>query len=228
MAQTKLWYLKNFSMLSPLSTGEIIQLGRQAVMWEVKKNQVIYFPEDTANTVFMLKKGKIKISRYSATQKEVILAILGPGEIFGELSLAGQEKREDVAEATEDTLVCSVAVEMFQSMMENNPKFHLQITKLIGTRLKKIERRLERLIFKTSEQRIRFFLKELAEEHGREILFNAEEREIKLNLTHQDIAQLTATSRQTVTSVLSHLETQGIITYDRHRILVKKLSQLAE
>lgn len=228
MTPTKLWYLENFSMLSPLDAGEIIQLERQTEFSEVKKGQVIYFPGDAAETIFMLKKGKIKISRTSAGGKEVILAILGPGEIFGELALTGQESREDTAIATEDTILCSMRVDQFENVMINNPKFHLQITKLIGSRLDKIERQLQRLIFKSAEQRVRYFLKELAEEHGREIIHNPEEREIKLTLTHQEIAQLTATSRQTVSSVLSQLESEGIITYDRHRILVRKLSQLEE
>lgn len=228
MANTKLWYLENFSMLNPLSAGEILTLERESKFWVVKKGQVIYFPGDTADTIFLLKKGKIKISRSSAAGKEIILAILGPGEIFGELALTGQEKREDVAKATEESILCSMRVDQFENVMKNNPKFHLQITKVIGSRLDKIERRMESLIFKSAEQRVRNFLRDLTEEHGREILFNSEEREIRFTLTHQDIAQLTATSRQTASTILSKLEREGIIVYDRHRILVKKYSQLLE
>ena len=215
-------------MLSPLSEGEILQLERQTQFWEVKKGQTIYFPGDVADALFMLKSGKIKVSRFSADGKEIIIIILGPGEIFGELALSGQEKREDIARATEDTILCSMRVDQFENMMVNNPKFHLEITKLIGARLSRFERRMERLIFKSAEQRIGSFLRDLAEEHGRAILYSSEEKEIRFTLTHQEIAQLTATSRQTVTTVLGKLESGGIIGYDRHRILVKKLSQLPE
>jgi CRP/FNR family cyclic AMP-dependent transcriptional regulator len=172
MDETNLWYLENFSMLSPLSAGEIIELERRTVFWEVKKGQAIYFPGDTADNLYMLKRGKVKISRRSAKGKEVIMAILGPGEIFGELALTGQDSREEVASAVEDAILCSMRVDQFENVMINNPKFHLQITKLIGDRLSNFERRMERLIFKSAEQRIRCFVRELAEEHGRVILYN--------------------------------------------------------
>jgi CRP-like cAMP-binding protein len=226
MTQTKLWHLENFSMLHILSKEELQALDKMAVMRNAPRNEVIYFPEDSSNTVFLLKKGKVKISRMSESGKEMILAILGPGEIFGELSITGQNQREEIAEATEDAVICSVSIADFQRMMEMNPKFNFQITKFIGFRLRKIQSRLENLIFKTAEQRVRFFIKELVEEHGRQIITSPEERVVKIRLTHEDIAKLSATSRQTVTSVLNDLERQGLISYDRSRIYVKKYSAL--
>lgn len=226
MAQTKLWHLENFSMLHILSKQEMQALDAMAVMRSAPRNQVIYFPEDTSDTVFLLKQGKVKISRIAESGKEMILAILGPGEIFGELSITGQIKREEIAEATEDAVICSVSISDFQNMMAMNSKLNLQVTKFIGFRLKKVQSRLESLIFKTAEQRVRFLLKELAEEHGRQIINNPEERVVKMRLTHEDIAKLSATSRQTVTSVLNDLEKHGLISYDRSRIFVKKYSEL--
>jgi CRP-like cAMP-binding protein len=226
MNQTKLWHLENFSMLNILSKEEINEIDRLASMQNAVKNQVIYFPEDSSDTVFLLKKGKVKISRISDSGKEMILSILGPGEMFGELFITGQEKREEIAEATEDAIICSVSVTDFQRIMELNPKFNLKITKLIGFRLKKIQSRLTSLIFKTAEQRVRIFIKELAEEHGRLIANNPEERLVKMGLTHEDIAKLSATSRQTVTTALNDLERQGIISYDRRHIYVRKYSKL--
>ncbi len=226
MAGKKLWYLENFSMLHLLSKEEMKELDAMAEMRNTPKNQVIYFPEDTSNTVYLLKSGKIKISKISFSGKEIILALLGPGEIFGELSLLGQEKREEIAEVTEDAVICSVSLSHFEAMLQQNPKFSLQITKLIGFRLKKIQQRLENLVFKTAEQRVRFFIKEVAEEHGRKILMNDEEREVKLKLSHEEIAKLSATSRQTVNTVLNELGKKGIISYDRRRIFVRKLSAL--
>ncbi len=226
MAQTKLWHLENFSMLHILTKDEMQALDRMAVMRNAPRNQVIYFPEDTSDTVFLLKKGKVKISRIAESGKEMILAILGPGEIFGELSITGQIKREEIAEATEDAVICSVSISDFQNMMAMNSKFNLQVTKFIGFRLKKIQSRLESLIFKTAEQRVRFLLKELAEEHGRQLITDPDERVIKMRLTHEDIAKLSATSRQTVTTVLNDLEKHGLISYDRSRIFVKKFSEL--
>lgn len=225
-AKSKLWYFENFSMLETLSMKEMQMLDQKAVMRNAPKNEVIYFPEDASNSVYMLKAGKVKISKMSADGKEVILAILGPGEVFGEMSITGQERREEIAEATDDTIICVVKIPDLQMMMEKNSKFNMQITKLIGFRLKKIQNRFESLIFKTSDERVKSFIRELADEHGIKVQGNTNEREIRLKLTHEDIAKLTATSRQTVTTVLNDLEKAGVITYDRSRIFVKAYSKL--
>jgi CRP-like cAMP-binding protein len=110
--------------------------------------------------------------------------------------------------------------------MESNPKFNLQVTKFIGFRLKKIQNRLENLIFKTSEERVKSFIMELATEYGRPIIGDANQRAVELKLTHEEIAKLTATSRQTVTTVFSDLEKKGLISYDRKRIFVKDMAGL--
>ncbi|MDQ3051904.1 MAG: Crp/Fnr family transcriptional regulator [Bacteroidota bacterium] len=224
--QSKLWYFENFSMLGVLSMKEMIALDKKAEMRSAPKNEVIYFPEDASNSVYMLKAGKVKISKMSLDGKEIILAILGPGEVFGEMSITGQEKREEIAEATDDTIICVVKIPDLQMMMESNSRFNMQITKLIGFRLKKIQNRFESLIFKTSDERVRSFIRELADEHGRKVQGNNNEMEIRLKLTHEEIAKLTATSRQTVTTVLNELEKQSIITYDRSRIFVKEYDKL--
>jgi len=224
--QSKLWYFENFSMLGVLSMKEMIVLDKKAVMRSAPKNEIIYFPEDASNSVYMLKAGKVKISKMSGEGKEVILAILGPGEVFGEMSITGQEKREEIAEATDDTIICVVKIPDLQMMMENNARFNMQITKLIGFRLKKIQNRFESLIFKTSDERVRSFIRELADEHGTKVQGSNNEMEIRLKLTHEEIAKLTATSRQTVTTVLNDLEKQSIITYDRSRIFVKEYGKL--
>jgi len=213
-------------MMAALSKDEMMTMDKMSAMRNASKNQVIYFPEDASNAIYMLKEGKVKISKQSGDGKEIILAFLHPGEVFGELSITGQEKREEIAEATEDAVVCVVDVKDLQMMMEKNPKFNFNITKLIGFKLKKIQSRFESLIFKSSEERVSSFIKELAVEHGKPILGNPEEKLIQLKLTHEDIAKLTATSRQTVTSTLNLLEKKNIIMYDRRSIFVKQLSKL--
>lgn len=192
----------------------------------VPKDAEIYCSGDIANSFYLVKEGKVKITRKSDDGKEIILAILRPGEVFGELSIAGCEKREDAAVTTEDSLVCLFNVCDFRCLMDNNPRLSLQITKLIGLKLQKIQRRLESLIFRSSEDRVRDFLRDLAAEYGYEIGLNSNEVAIPIRLTHEEIGKLTATSRQTVTTVLVSLSKSNILSYDRHRIYIKSLNQL--
>eukprot|EP01029_Cantina_marsupialis_P030986 TRINITY_DN8682_c0_g3_i1.p1 TRINITY_DN8682_c0_g3~~TRINITY_DN8682_c0_g3_i1.p1 ORF type:complete len:225 (-),score=16.65 TRINITY_DN8682_c0_g3_i1:562-1236(-) len=218
-----LWYFENFNFLDSLSMKEKMELSDRAKMLEAKKNQTIYLPSDVSNSIYFLKEGKVKISSFSDDGKELIFAILGPGEIFGELAIAGQTNREQIAATTEDAIICYINVEEFENFLASHPRLSLKITKLIGFRLKKIRSRLERMWFKSAAERVKSLLSDLIEEHGIKI---GDEREIRLNLTHQDIANLAATTRQTVTSTFNELEREGIITYDRRRILVRKPKEL--
>ncbi|MBI9058538.1 MAG: Crp/Fnr family transcriptional regulator [Labilibaculum sp.] len=223
MKDNILWYFENFNFLDSLSMKEKMELSDRAKMLEAKKNQTIYLPSDVSNSIYFLKEGKVKISSFSDDGKELIFAILGPGEIFGELAIAGQTNREQIAATTEDAIICYINVEEFENFLASHPRLSLKITKLIGFRLKKIRSRLERMWFKSAAERVKSLLSDLIEEHGIKI---GDEREIRLNLTHQDIANLAATTRQTVTSTFNELEREGIITYDRRRILVRKPQEL--
>lgn len=222
--KTKLWYFENFNLLESLNKKEMEYMSKTASMRGCTKNQIIYFPEDSSNVIYFLKQGKVKISRHSEEGKEIIITILGPGEIFGELSISGEGRREEIAEALEESIICALSIQELEKMMEKNPKFNIRITKFIGIRLKKIESRLASLIFKSTENRIKSFIKEMADDHGTKIGI---ETEVKLNLTHDDIAKLTATSRQSVTSVFNELEKDNVILYNRKRILIKDYEQLA-
>jgi len=225
MAQdkTKLWYFENFNLMKTLPQEELSKLNTGSKMREVLKKQIIYFPEESSNSVYLIKNGKVKISRLSEDGREIIIAILGPGEIFGESSIIEPgSKRDEFAEATEDTLLCLMFSEIIQSLMTNDPNFGFKITKIIGFRFKRIQSRFESLIFKSSEQRVKSFIKDLANEVGQKT--DDGTIEIKLKLTHEDIGKLTASSRQMVTTVLNDLEKKNIVSYDRKKILVKNMN----
>ena len=132
--------------------------------------------------------------------------------------------RDETAVVLEDAVICSVSLDEFKQLMQENPAFNLSVTKLIGLRFKKIKSRMENLVFKDTRGRICTFIKDLVDEFGKEI--GLYEKEVKLHLTHEDIAKLTATTRQTVTSILNKLEKEGLISYDRKRILVHEYDKL--
>lgn len=223
--KTKLWYFENFNLMKALPLRELIRLNTSTKMTKAPKKQVIYFPQETSNSVYLIKKGKVKISRLSEDGREIIIAILGPGEIFGESSITDTgSKREEFAEATEDTLLCSMFSDIVKELMENNPNFGFKITKIIGFRLRRIQSRFESLIFKASDERVKAFIKDLAKDEGQKM--DNGDIEIKLHLTHEDIGKLTATSRQTVTTVLNELEKLNYISYDRSRILIKNVDAI--
>jgi CRP-like cAMP-binding protein len=225
--KTKLWYFEEFKFLNAISREEINEINNSSFYRILAKNQIVYYPEDLANSIYFLKKGKVKISRYAEDGREMISALLHPGDVFGELVITSEgDERGEFAETTEDAVICVMNAAEIKDMIAKYPHFGMQIFKLVGLRLKKIQSRYESLCFRSAETRIKLFINEMVDEHGRNIAGSDSEKEINLNLTHHDISKLTATSRQTVTTVLNELEKQGTILYDRHRILVRDIKKL--
>ena len=224
--RSKLWYLENFNLRQILTLEERKKLAGTAVMEHVARKQVLYFSSDASESVYILKEGKVKIYRKTTDGKEIILNIINPGEMFGELGIAGQQEREEIAEVLEDAVVCIISLQDMRDLMQDMPSLNLEVLKRLGARVKKVQSRLESLICKSAEERICSLIKEIALEYGRVIAGNPEQIELKLSLTQSDIAKLTATSRQTVSTHLNYLEKQGIIKYDRCRIYIKNLSLL--
>jgi CRP/FNR family cyclic AMP-dependent transcriptional regulator len=218
--EKKMWYLNDFNILKVLSEEEKMQMSKMVTDRETLKKEIIHLSEDSADKIYFLKKGKVKISKYSNADKEMILSLIGPGEIFGETGAMGAVSYGTVAEVMEDAIVCSLTINQLNLMLEKNPAFNFSVTKFIGLRYLKVQSRLESLVFKTAPERIRGFIKEMVDEHGK-ILANGSEIEVKLRLKHEDIAKLTATTRQSVTTELNNLEKEGVILFDRKRILVK-------
>ncbi len=222
--QSNLWFLEKVDLFDLMCPNKSAALEDRHHPNSFKKDDFIYFPEEPSNHVFMIAAGRVKIGTYSDNGKEVIKAILGEGEIFGELSLTGEEVRSDFAQALDnETRICQMKIDDMQAMMKDNQPLNLKIFKLMGMRIKKIERRLESLVFKDARSRVVEFLKDLAEERGQKVGF---ETMVKNHFTHKDIASLTGTSRQTVTTILNELKEKNLINFDRRRILIRDLDKL--
>ena len=222
--ETKLWHLENFNILKALSLMEKMKMAKKIKDSKVEKNEYIYFPEDPSSSIYFLKKGRVKIGSYSDNGKEIIKTILGPGEIFGELSLVDEGKRKDFAIALDNNVkLCAMSINDMEAMMGANSMLGLKVTKLIGFRLQKVERRLEALVFKDARTRIIDFIKQSIEDHGRRI---GVEWLFRHSLTHQDMANITCTSRQTVTLVLNDLKRHDLIHFNRGKILVRDMNKL--
>jgi CRP-like cAMP-binding protein len=220
---TKFWYLENFNIFKDLKDESMQELSRITSMQDIPKNQPIYFPQEPSNSIFFLKKGRVKLTRTSTDGKEMILALVNKGEVFGEMAYFDEGERNDFATALDDCLVCAINKNEFKEFVDRNPELNLRITKLIGLKLKKYSERIEELVFKDAEQRLVSFLLRIADENGKQI---GEEIFVKPFLKHQDIAELTATSRQTVNSILTDLREKKVINFDRKKLIIYNREKL--
>ncbi len=210
--KTKIWYLQNFNLLQGMDESSMEMMDQNSKMKKSSKREIIYFPEERSDTIYMSKEGKVKISRVSEDGKKMTLQLIGPGEIFGESAILGQEKRENIAEVVEDAVICSINRTMFQEMLTNNPKLNLSINKFIGLRIRKIQAHVEDLVFKDAKERVIAFLERYTKTFGKKMIDGWMVRPF---LTHQEIADLTATSRQTVNTILNELVNNQEIKYTR-------------
>jgi CRP-like cAMP-binding protein len=220
---TKFWYLENFNIFKDLNEESMQELSRITSMRDIPKNQPIYFPQEPSNSIFFLKKGRVKLTRISNDGKEMILALVTKGEVFGEMAYLDEAERKEFATSLDDCLVCAINKNEFKEFVDRNPELNLRITKLIGLKLKKYSERIEELVFKDAEQRVVSFIIRLADENGRKI---GDEIFIKPFLKHQDIAELTATSRQTVNSILTDLREKKVINFDRKKLIIHNREEL--
>lgn len=221
--KSKLWYLENFNLFSTLKQDSMMELNKLAKEKEIGKNQPIYFPNEPSSSIFFLKTGRVKISRYSIDGKEMIMAFINPGEVFGEMSYLGEGERTDIAITVEPSFICAINKDDFAQFIESNPTLNMRLTKLIGLKLKSYSERIEDLVFKDAKQRVISFLIKLADENGKQI---GNQIFVKPFLKHQDIADLTACARQTVNDVLTNLRESGIIDFDRKKLIINDLNKL--
>lgn len=225
MANTSaLWYFESVNLFNTLCPHKVKVMGNRHHYLNFKRDEFIYFPEEQASHIYLIVSGRVKVGHYIDNGKEVVSAILTTGELFGELALAGEETRQEFAQTMEDgTTICPLGIDDLKALMKDNHELSFRILKLVGLRLMKLERKLELLVFKDARTRVIEFLKDAAAWKGKKVGF---ETMIPTRLTHKDIAALTGTSRQTVTTILNELKEKNLINFDRKKILIRDLEQL--
>ena len=221
----KLWYLKRIHVFSGLSWKNMRELKRITRMVSYGKNEPVYIPGDPSDVVYLLKKGRVKVSKMSEDGREATLAILGPGEIFGELEALQAVSRESMVQALEPVMVCEIRREDFERFLDQTPDVGGKVLKMIGGRLRRIESKVSDLVFKSAPARLARTLLELGQSMG--ISENGRTR-LQTRLTHQNLANLIGTSRETVSSLMSQFAHHGLIAQDNRYILILDEDRLAK
>lgn len=217
--------LQVFPLFEGVCPERLEQLSVHVNTVQVGKHSKVYKMGDPSDYIYFLIKGAVKVGCYADDGREVIKTVLHPMAMFGELSLTGERERHDFAASLgQCTQLLSLSTVYLRPLMQEDPDFSMRILNIIGRRLQSAEHRLESLIFKDARERIIDFLKQSAQQRGKQIGY---ETLIKHSLTQQDIANITGTSRQTVTSVMNDLRKSNLIHFNRRSILIRDLSKLA-
>jgi CRP/FNR family transcriptional regulator, cyclic AMP receptor protein len=227
MEAQALWHLENIDVTALLCPNKLNDelLMNKHVHQTFHKGEAVYIPNTLSDRIFFIREGQVKISVMNQEGKEITKAILGRGEVFGELTLFGEEHRHDFATAIEKTVTCVVTRPELFGLMRNRTDLNIFFMRTFAARRLAMEQRLESLIFRDSRSRIVEYLVELVHNKGQRVGY---EWVVRGFVTHQEIANLTATSRQTVTTTLNDLRYLKLLTFNRSRLLVRDLEKLKE
>ena len=209
--------LTTMELFQDLSKEDREELDRITTMTTVQKGKIFYRPEDTGEVIFILKKGTVQLYRISPEGKKLVIYTLGDGAMFGEMSLLGQRMHNAFAEAITDCTLCVMKRDDLERLVLDRPQVGLRILEITGNRLRETEEQLEALAFKSIPSRLAALLLRLAG-NGDEVA----------GLTHQDLAEMIGTYRETTTQTLNDMKAQGILEIGRRRITIQNKEALRE
>jgi len=210
------------AQLAPADYGELVAIARAQ---RYGKGELVFHAGAPGHHVYFLKSGKVKIYQLSPLGREVILWFCFPGEIFGLAEVARGGGRVVNAQACEPSEVLAVSQEQFKGFLAAHPGTALLSMQVLSSRLRILGEMFVNLVSDDVGTRIAKLILRLSARYGSRV-----GKEIFLNipLTHQEIADMVGTSRQTVTSALSALKKQGVLSIDDHRIHIESEELLSE
>lgn len=223
MKDQSIWFLENLDVSNIFCSNKMDHAEEDHIHKVFKKNEYIYMPDQSSDKIYFIAEGRIKVGSYNESGKEITKALLGKGEVFGELAIIGEDNRRDFSMALEESKICVIPVEDMKSLMKDHNSISMFFMKLMGSKVLEMEQRLESLVFKDSRTRIIEYLLEMVEKRGQRVGY---EWVVRNFITHQEIANLTATSRQTVTTILNELRTKNVLTFNRKRLLIRDMDTL--
>jgi CRP-like cAMP-binding protein len=220
--EEKLGYLSDIELFRDLSERDMSELDRVTTMTPVPRGRVFYRPEEVGEVLFLLKDGRVQLYRISPEGKKLVIATLGPGTLFGEMALLGQQMHNTFAEALDDCLIYVMSRADLERLILSKPSVGLHVLEITGRRLRDAEERLEDMAFKGIPARLASLLLRLATDRSSSVI---------TGLTHQDLAETVGTYRETATQVLNDMKAEGLIDIGRKRIDIleaERLQELAE
>ncbi len=214
--EIKYAYLKSHPLFANAGEQKIMEACSLVKVKTVFRGETLSYGEGDYSKVYLLIKGKIKITECDSMDNELIKDILTAPDLFGDLGLAGSPSIDEFAEAlTANTVVCVFNSNEFKRVLSEYPVIALNYANIVNSKLKKLENRHSDLVFRDAKSRLIRFMKNWAQADGSPM-----GDKIILNnyLTHSDIAGVIATSRQSVNVLLNELRDAGMLFYNRKKI----------
>ena len=209
--------VKRVPLFSQLDEDDLEKIRNLCVTLHYVKDQIILIEEEEGNTLFLIQKGRVKVSRISDDGREVILSILEPGDFFGELSLIDGKARSASVTAIEDSEALVLRRGDFLGLLEDYPQISISLMKELAARIRKSDTQIKSLSLQDAMGRVASSLVMLADDHGRVRKGQVIIPRIPLQ---QDLANMAGTSRETISRVFRILEDDQLIQRSGRKITI--------
>ncbi len=216
----KVELLRQSLLLSALGEKDLGELADLAVERCFESGEFIFWEGDSPQWFYMVERGKVKMLKHSSLGKEFLIAVFGPGEVFGEVAVFDNAPYPASAQATDETCTLGIRRDDFLSFLSRNPPVSMHMINVLGKRLRDAHDRLRDLAGERVEQRLASILLMLASRLGPNLPF-----------TRQEIADMTGITTETAIRVMTRLKDSGVIRSSRGKITIldeNKLRTLSE
>lgn len=213
---SKLCFTGQLELLQGMSEEAVHHFNAMVRKTKRRRGEWVFVHGDPADSIYLLQKGRMKITALSEDGHEVVHQILGPGQIFGDTSTILGIARTTSAQALETSLLCEIRRKDFESLLAAYPELSLQLLKSVGLRLKKAEAQLLNVICHDVSTRVREALIDLIASES----VVQPDQPVKIKITQQDLANLIGASRQKTWAALKELEDSSVLKLMYRSILV--------
>lgn len=209
--------IRKAPLFSALDDAAAHELRQSMVALKLNKGQVLFKEGQEGDRLYVVVHGKIKLGTQSNDGRENLLSILGPGEMFGELSLFDPEPRTSTATAVTDARLVSLAHDAVIGLVTSNPQTSLELLRRLAQRLRKSNEVLADLVFADVPGRVAKAIIDLGERFGVE---KEDGLHVNHDLTQEELAQLVGASRETVNKALADFAARGWVKLEPRAVLV--------
>ncbi len=216
--------LGEFPLFEGLEPEALQDLEAFAQTRVLEKGQTVFFPDDRARSVYFAGSGRVKISRLSVEGKEFILDFIEPGQVFGETGIFDGGPRDTSAETMERSVVVSVPSERLRSFLARKPAILMRFTEMLGSRQKRLEKRLVDAAHKNAPRRLAELLVQLSRIYG---VRDARGTLLRIKLSQSALGNLLGVSREIVNHAVSDLRRLGVIDVADGRVIIQNPEALA-
>lgn len=217
--------LKQAPLFESLNEKELHSLSEVCLPRIFPKDKIVIMAEEERDSLFVIHKGQVKVSIVNEEGKEVILSILGDGNFFGEMSLLDGHPRSANVTTMQETELLMVKRADFLQLIQTTPQIAIKLLSVLAGRLRKTDRKIEGLALSDVTGRITQTLLQLAEEQG---VATPEGILVRNRPTHQDLANMSGTTRETVSRILKRLHTQEYIVHKGKDLLILSIQPISD